>query len=48
PAITTRGFNEQESRDLANWISDILENMGNDDVIAEVRGKVADPVSQIA
>ena len=42
PAITTRGFNEAESRDLANWICDILENMGNDDVIAEVKGKVAE------
>lgn len=40
PAITTRGFNEQDSRDLANWISDVLDNMGNDDVIAEVRAKV--------
>ena len=42
PAITTRGFNEAESRDLANWISDILENMGDDGVIAEVKGKVAE------
>ena len=42
PAITTRGFNEQESRDLANWISDILENMGNDEVIASVKAKVAE------
>jgi len=42
PAITTRGFNEAESRDLANWICDILENMGNDDVIAEVKGKVTE------
>jgi len=42
PAITTRGFNEQDSRDLANWISDILEDMGNDDVIAAVRDKVSE------
>ncbi len=42
PAITTRGFNEQESRDLANWISDILENMGDDDVIASVKAKVGE------
>ena len=40
PAITTRGFNEQDSRDLANWICDILENMGNEEVIASVREKV--------
>ncbi len=42
PAITTRGFNEAESRDLANWISDILENMGDDDVIASVKAKVSE------
>ncbi len=42
PAITTRGFNEQESRDLANWISDILENMGNDEVLANVKEKVGE------
>ncbi|MCP4432404.1 MAG: serine hydroxymethyltransferase [Gammaproteobacteria bacterium] len=42
PAITTRGFSEAESRDLANWICDILENMGNDDVIATVKAKVGE------
>ncbi len=42
PAITTRGFNEQDSRDLANWICDLLENMGNEDVVASVRAKVSE------
>jgi len=42
PAITTRGFNEQESRDLANWISDILENMGDEEVLANVKEKVGE------
>ena len=42
PAITTRGFNEAESRDLANWICDILENMGDEDVIAAVKAKVGE------
>ena len=42
PAITTRGFSEAESRDLANWICDILENMGDDDVIAAVKSKVSE------
>ena len=42
PAITTRGFNEQDSRDLANWICDLLENMGNEDVVASVRSKVGE------
>ena len=42
PAITTRGFNEQESRDLANWICNILDDMGNEDVIETVKAKVAE------
>ena len=42
PAITTRGFNEQESRDLANWICDILDDMNNEKVIAAVKAKVAE------
>jgi glycine hydroxymethyltransferase len=42
PAITTRGFSEQDSRDLANWICDILENMGNEEVIASVRARVSE------
>ncbi len=42
PAITTRGFNEQDSRDLANWISDLLDNMGNEEVIDGVRAKVTE------
>ncbi len=40
PAITTRGFNEQDSRDLANWMCDILDDMGNEQVLADVREKV--------
>ena len=42
PAITTRGFNEQESRDLANWICDILDDMGNEEVIESVKAKMAE------
>ena len=42
PAITTRGFNEQDSRDLANWICDLLDNMGNEEVIDSVRAKVTE------
>ncbi len=40
PAITTRGFNEAESRALANWISDILDDMDNEDVISSVKARV--------
>ena len=41
PAITTRGFNEAESRELTHWIADILDNMGDESVIAEVKTKVS-------
>jgi len=40
PAITTRGFDEADSRNLANWICDILDNIGNEEVIATVKAKV--------
>ncbi|MFB9888125.1 serine hydroxymethyltransferase [Balneatrix alpica] len=40
PAVTTRGFGEQECRDLAGWICDILEDINNEEVIATVRSKV--------
>ncbi|WP_018869906.1 MULTISPECIES: serine hydroxymethyltransferase [unclassified Thioalkalivibrio] len=41
-ALTTRGFTESESRELAGWIADVLENMDNEQVIDDVRGKVLD------
>ncbi|QSP96100.1 serine hydroxymethyltransferase [Marinobacter salinisoli] len=40
PAITTRGFGESECRDLAGWICDILDNMGDESVIERVREQV--------
>jgi glycine hydroxymethyltransferase len=40
PAITTRGFGEAESRELANWICDVLDDAENAAVIAAVRDKV--------
>ena len=40
PAVTTRGFGETECRDLAGWICDILDKMGDESVIEAVRGKV--------
>lgn len=43
PAITTRGFKESESRDLASWMCDVLESLENgtsEKVIAEVKAKV--------
>jgi len=42
PAVTTRGFGEQECRDLAGWICDICDDLGNESVIDEVKVKVAE------
>ena len=40
PAITTRGFNEAQAGDLADWICDVLDSRGDEAVATEVRGKV--------
>lgn len=42
PALTTRGFNEQESTELAGWMCDVIANMQDDAVINEVKGKVSE------
>ncbi len=42
PAITTRGFGEEESAQLANWIADVLDDIDNADLLADVRTKVLD------
>ncbi|PKF76319.1 serine hydroxymethyltransferase [Vibrio sp. vnigr-6D03] len=40
PAVTTRGFKEQEVALLANWICDILDNIESDVVVQEVKEQV--------
>jgi glycine hydroxymethyltransferase len=40
PAVTTRGYLENDCIDLANWICDVLDAPGDDGVIAAVREKV--------
>lgn len=40
PAITTRGFNEQDSKDLAGWMCDILDDIENVSVQQTVKEKV--------
>ncbi len=42
PAITTRGFSEQDAIALAGWICDILDDIDNKEVSATVKGKVAE------
>jgi len=40
PAITRRGFKQDEAKKVANWICDILDNMGDESVIERVKGEV--------
>lgn len=40
PAMTTRGFGVGEAREIAAWICDILDNMGDRSVEAATREKV--------
>lgn len=37
PAVTTRGFKEEECEELAHWICDILVNMQDESVIKKVK-----------
>lgn len=39
PAITTRGFKEAEATQLAGWICDILDDITNEQTIADVKAK---------
>lgn len=40
PAITTRGFKEAEAKELTTWMCDILEDLGNEDLIKATQQKV--------
>jgi glycine hydroxymethyltransferase len=46
PAMTTRGFNEEDSTNLAGWMCDIVDSMdggiADENVIHEVLEKVRD------
>jgi glycine hydroxymethyltransferase len=42
PAITTRGFKEEQSRATANLIADVLDDPGDEANIAAVRSRVAE------
>ena len=46
PASTTRGFSEIEMRQVADWISDILDHMGDESVVDNVRTQVLDLCSR--
>ena len=46
PASTTRGFAEQEMTDLTHWMCDILDNISDSSVIADVKSKVKELCSR--
>ncbi len=41
PAPTTRGFKEAEVSEVAHWMCDVMENIDDEEVIANVREKVS-------
>ncbi|MEN9805833.1 MAG: hypothetical protein RL756_341 [Pseudomonadota bacterium] len=40
PAVTTRGFREDECATLTGWMCDVLDDIGNDNMIEAVRQRV--------
>ncbi|WP_104400445.1 serine hydroxymethyltransferase [Vibrio penaeicida] len=40
PSITRRGFTEEDAKNLAGWMCDILDNMGDEAVIEATKAKV--------
>lgn len=41
PAITTRGFKQNECKQVAHWMCDILDDIDNEEIIQTVREKVS-------
>ncbi len=41
PAISTRGFDQHDVRDLTGWMCDIMDDLGNGEVVARVRAQVS-------
>jgi glycine hydroxymethyltransferase len=46
PALTTRGMNEAEMRQIAKWIAKALEHRNDDAVLDGIRGEVAELANQ--
>ena len=40
PAITRRGFKEEQAKQVANWICDVLDNINDESLIKRVKGEV--------
>jgi glycine hydroxymethyltransferase len=46
PAITRRGFKQQEAQQVAHWMCDVLDNMGDNSVVERVRNEVVNLCSR--
>ncbi|GGF75664.1 serine hydroxymethyltransferase [Alteromonas lipolytica] len=46
PAITRRGFGDAEAKQVANWICDVLDNMGDESVVERVQKEVVELCSR--
>jgi glycine hydroxymethyltransferase len=46
PAVTTRGFKEAEVAELTGWMCDVLDNIEDEAVIAQVKQKVIELCSR--
>jgi glycine hydroxymethyltransferase len=46
PAITRRGFGENEAKQVASWICDVLDNMGDESVVERVQQEVVELCSR--
>jgi glycine hydroxymethyltransferase len=42
PSVTTRGFDVNDCKQVADWICDIMDNMGDESVIERVKGQVCE------
>jgi glycine hydroxymethyltransferase len=40
PAVTTRGFKAEEIKLLSNWICDVIDNIDDENNLAEIKNKV--------
>ena len=40
PSITTRGFGEEQAAQVASWICDIIDNMGDETLIESIKNEV--------
>jgi glycine hydroxymethyltransferase len=46
PAITRRGFGDNEAKQVASWICDVLDNMGDESVVERVQQEVVELCSR--